>query len=275
LERGGLPASEELAKTFSIDNEPDVLDSNDVFTDEELDAAREEMESNDEINDSEAAFKQEYGCHFNKAVTGSYYAKKLTQARKDDRITNVPYESKKPVMTAWDLGVGDDMAIWFAQRVNSEIRVLDYYANSGEGLPFYFNVCRQKPYSYGTHMAPWDIEIRELSSGRTRKEIAKDHGFIFQTIQKHKIEDRIEAVRSILPQCYFDEKKCREGLQSLQEYQKKKDINENFKDKPKDNWASHGADAFGYLAMGVDRAAESNNWSEKKTRTADSDFAVF
>lgn len=270
-----FPASQELANEFNIDGEPDILEPTTIFSQEELDMLFEEMKEDDDMSDPEAAFKQEYGCQFNSAVAGAYYAKKLSQARKEDRIDRVPYEERIPVITAWDLGVGDEMAIWFVQRAGREIRVLDYYENAGEGLPFYFDVCRQKPYSYGTHLAPWDIEVTELSSGKTRKEIAESHGFIFQTVSKHKVDDRIQAVRSILPRCYFDSKKCQKGLKALEEYRKEFDEDLGvFKEKPLHNWASNGADAFGYLAMGIHKASRDDAWEDHE-KTASTDFGVF
>lgn len=271
-----FPASEELKKEFSMEEDPDLIEATDVFTQDELDTAREEMENNTDLSDTDAAFKQEYGCHFNSAIRGAYYSKQINQARKDERITSVPYESKLPVTTAWDLGVGDEMAIWFAQFAGKEIRLIDYFENSGEGLPFYFDVCKQKPYSYDSHLAPWDIEVRELSSGRTRKAIAKDHGFIFQTVEKHDIEDRIEAARSIISRCWFDRDNCSRGLQALEEY--RKEYNEKlqkFKDKPLHNWASNGADAFGYLAMGMRKVNADSDFDQGQTMEADTGFEVF
>lgn len=272
-----FPASEELAKEFSIKNEPDILEATKVFSQQQLDFIKEEMENDDDIEDTDAAFKQEYGCQFKQALSGTYYGKKINRARKQERITNVPYESKKPVITSWDLGVGDEMAIWFAQFIGKEIRLIDYYENNSEGLPFYFDYCRQKPYSYSDHLAPWDIEVRELSSGRTRKEIAKDHGFHFRVVEKHDIEDRIAAVRSILSQCWFDRENCKKGVKALEEYRKEFDEDtKTFKKKPLHNWASNGSDSFGYLAMGMNKVTSRNdNFEKSENYTADTGFEVF
>lgn len=275
-----MPASEKLAKEFRLDgeNEPDLIDSTNVFADEELDEIKEEMENDSEIANAEAVFNQEYGCKFKSNIIGSYYGKYMNRARTDSpqRITSVPYEKQKPVHTAWDLGIGDQMAIWFAQLVGKEIRFIDYYENSDMGLTEYFDICRQKPYSYQTHLAPFDIETRELTSGRSRKAIARDHGFNFTTVEKHSVEDRIAAVRSILSRCWFDRNKCRKGIKALEEYQKEYDEDKKrYKDKPKHNWASHGADAFGYFALGMDRIEHYNSMKDADTMNARSDFDVF
>ena len=49
----------------------------------------------------------------------------------------VPYDPSVGVTTAWDLGIGDSTAIFFAQWVGQEVRIIDYYENSGVGLDHY------------------------------------------------------------------------------------------------------------------------------------------
>ena len=100
-----------------------------VLPEEELKAARSQM-TDDE-------YAQEFECSFEASVRGAVYAKELAQARADERVRNVPYDPLLPVHTAWDLGVGDATAIWFAQQVGAELRVIDYYEASGEGLHHY------------------------------------------------------------------------------------------------------------------------------------------
>jgi phage terminase large subunit len=96
-------------------------------------------------------------------------------------------------MTAWDLGIGDSTAIWFYQVVGREVHIIDYYENSGEGLPHYISVLKQKGYIYGRHYAPHDIQVRELSSGKTRREVARGLGITFDIAPNVAIEDGIEA----------------------------------------------------------------------------------
>jgi phage terminase large subunit len=54
----------------------------------------------------------------------------------------------------------------------------------------------------------------------------------------------------LLPRCYFDEVKAKSGIEALMHY--KRDYNSRineFKATPVHDWASHGADAFRYLAV--------------------------
>lgn len=201
---------------------------------------------------TEDEYAQEFECSFEASVRGAVYAKELAQARAQGRICKVPYDPLLPVHTAWDLGVGDATAIWFAQLHGSERRLIDYYEASGEGLQHYAAALDKRGYKYGRHIAPPDVEVRELGSGRSRKEIAAGLGIRFDVVKGLRLEDGINAARMMLPTCYFDETKCQAGLEALQNY--RWDFNQRldeFKSTPVHDWASHGADAFRYLAVGL------------------------
>jgi hypothetical protein len=210
---------------------------------EELAAARKDM-TDDE-------YAQEYECSFEASVKGAIYASELSAARSAGRISAVPLDPILPVDTDWDLGVGDSTAIWFSQSLRSgEVRVIDYYEASGEGLPHYAQVLTQKGYTYGQHWAPHDIQVRELGSGRSRLETAASLGIKFQTCPNIPLEDGIHAARMLLPRCYFDERKCEKGLEALQHYRRDYNTRLNeFKPTPVHDWAEHGSSAFRYLAV--------------------------
>jgi len=162
-----------------------------------------------------------------------------------------------PVDTDWDLGIGDAMAIWFSQSLRSgEVRLVDYYEASGEGFPHYVQVLKTKGYVYGKHWAPHDIQVRELSSGKSRLDVAQSLGLRFeltpriQTEVGAEVEEGIHAVRMFLPKCWFDATRCKAGLEALTNY--RRDYNQRlneFKASPVHDWASHGADAFRGLAV--------------------------
>ncbi len=210
---------------------------------DELAAARRVMTSDE--------YAQEFECSFEAAVKGAIYAKELEQARSSGRVTRVPLDARLPVDTDWDLGVGDSTAIWFSQSLRSgEVRLVDYYEASGEGLPHYAQVLKDRGYTYGTHWAPFDIEVKELGSGRSRLETAASLGIKFRICPKLDIEDGIHAARMLFPSCWFDETKCKAGLEALQHYRRdyNQRINE-FKATPVHDWSSHAADAWRYLAV--------------------------
>jgi len=190
-------------------------------------------------------YAQELECSFDAAVIGSYYGSLLDEAQTGGRITSVPHDPAAETETWWDLGVGDSTAIWFVQRVGMEIRVIDFYEMTGEGLPHYAKVLKDKPYIYGRHVAPHDIGVREFSTGRSRLDIARDLGIRFDVAPRLPIDDGINAVRVTLPRCWFDATKCADGLEKLRLY--RKDYDERlkaFRDRPRHDFTSHAADAF-------------------------------
>lgn len=198
-----------------------------------------------------------HNCSFEAAVKGAIYGRELEAARADGRVTAVPYDPALPVDTDWDLGIGDAMAIWFSQSTRGgEVRLIDYHEASGEGFPYYVQVLRGKGYTYGQHWAPHDIQVRELSSGRSRLEVAAQQGIRFevtprlQSTEAGEVEEGIHAARMLFPRCWFDAVKCRAGLEALMHY--RRDYNERlgeFKATPVHDNASHGSDAFRGLAV--------------------------
>ncbi len=178
---------------------------------------------------------------YRKIHEGAYYRKELSKAEEDGRITSVPYEAHLPVHTTWDIGIGDATAIWFWQEIGDEIRFIDYYEASGEGLTHYAAVLQHKGYVYGRHTAPHDIEVREFTSGRSRIEAAQSLGIRFDIAPKLSVEDGINSVRLIFNKCWFDAKNCSEGLRALRNYRAEYDEKKlMIKVKPLHDWASHG-----------------------------------
>ncbi len=199
---------------------------------------------------SEEMIRQEFFCSFEAPLFGAYYAAEMLAAEKDGRIGGVPYDSHVPVETWWDLGIGDSTAIWFVQRVGKELHAIDYYEASGEPLAHYAHVIQDRGYVYGEHVFPHDVRARELISGKTREEALDSLGLTVSTVAIHRVEDRIEAVRSALAGAWFDAKKCERGIEALRQYRKEYDeAHKTFRTKPVHDWASHGADAFGIGVM--------------------------
>lgn len=225
-----------------------TVDDTHVINQEILDQEKAEMLAR---TGNDGLFMQEYYCSFDAPIEGAYYGTQLMQAEKEGRLSNVPYETSIVVDTYWDLGIDDSMTIWFCQTIGKEIRLIDYYENSGEGLAHYAKVLQDKRYVYGTHFAPHDIEVRELGTGKSRKETAKSLGIDFKIVPNLSIEDGIEAARNILSRCWFDKTKTQRGINALSSYHKEYDEkNKTWRSHPKHDWASHGADGFRYLAVG-------------------------
>lgn len=201
---------------------------------------------------SEAAIAQEIYCSFEAANEGAYYGKQMEQAERDGRVTKVPYQTGIAVDTWWDLGIGDSTSIWFSQRTGLETHLIDHYEASGEGLAHYAKVLQDKGYVYGTHWFPHDVEARELGTGKSRLDVLGGLGIRGRVAPKLAVEDGVEAVRNLLPNCWFDQDKCKYGLKALKSYHKDWDEKrQSFQSNPVHDWSSHAADAFRYGAITV------------------------
>ncbi len=228
-----------------------------ILDQEELDAAKGVM--------SKDLYDQEFECSFNAAITGSYYGNILEGLAKEGRIGDVPFDDNLDVETWWDLGLNDSTSIWFVQKHKGEIRLIDYYENSGFGLDHYIDVLNNKPYSedYSKHIAPHDIKVRELGNfGKSRLDSALELGIHFEVAPKVSVEDGIEAVRKNLQNCWFDKSRCGTAVEYLKAYQKRyDDKNQTFRNKPLHNYASHCADSFrtGIVGQGL----QTSDWSEE------------
>lgn len=183
---------------------------------------------------------------------GLYYCKQMTAVRAEKRVGFVPYDENLLVHCFWDLGYNDSTAIWFAQFYKKEIRLIDYIEGSGESLAHWIGVVKSKEYIYGKMVGPHDILVHEYSSGMTRQASARKLGMNFIPAQKTEIIPGIDAVRSIMNRCFFDEIRCEKGLKALDNYKKEWDErNACWRSHPLHNFASHGSDAFRVLATSL------------------------
>ena len=200
-------------------------------------------------------YLQEFECDFESAILGAYFGKEMRQLTDDGRILDIEYDPLFPVHTAWDLGYSDDTAIWFFQVVHGEIRCLDYHSSNGQPVAFYAGIIqsreKERGYVYGTHWLPHDARAKTLSSNRSVIEQLGDK-IPLKTIKiapNLKLQDGIQASRLALTRTWFDHK-CADGIECLRQYQRLYDEDsKSFRDKPKHDWTSHGADAFRYLAL--------------------------
>lgn len=230
-------------------------DGSPVVTEQQIESARK-------AGRPEAIIQQEFYNNADAPLLGAYYAEGMSRALQEKRICHVPYEPGLLVDTAWDLGMSDSTGIIFSQKVGSEIRLIDYYENSGEGLVHYKKVLQDKGYNYGTHVAPHDIAVREMTLGKSRWEVARSLGINFKVTYKHNVQDGIERVRNILHRCWFDQKKCDRLIEALRSYRKEEAPKKLgytgdgedavfFKDNPLHDWASTSADCMRMLAWNV------------------------
>ena len=229
-----------------------------VVDDTELKAAKNEM--------GEDKYRQEFECSFDAAVEGSYYGQMLNELEDKKHMQEIPKEDLSRTFTAWDLGMGDSTSIWVAQLVGSEVRLLDYYENHGVGLDHYVKWIKDNDYSKAEHILPHDVRVRELGTGKSRLEMLEDSGLQVKIAPRMGLDDGIQAVRRLLPRCWFNVPKVQNGLNCLRNYRRDYDEKRKiFFERPLHDWSSHGSDSFRYLALGLDEGH--STWSKPINQT--------
>lgn len=222
------------------------------------------------------------------STEGLFYAVQMAEARELGRICPVPHRPGYPVGSAWDFGVSDRTSIIFTQTIGRAIHIIDFYENSDRGLQYYVNYLHglSKPareggkgYAYGRHVIPHDGNQRQIGSdARTIADILEGYGLFCEVAPRTGLMEGIEATRSMLGSCFFDEgKEVGELIEHIESYRKQLDEknstdadNPVFKDAPVHDIHSHACDALRTLAMmhefpaaGSGKPITIDTWSEE------------
>lgn len=227
-----------------------------------LRASQTNLLPHSELEDAKASmsldqYEQEFECSFEAAILGAFYGKEMRVLTDAKRITTVEYDKMFPCHTAWDLGYSDDTAIWWYQVVYGELRILDYHSSNGHQVSYYTDLISSKEqefgYKYGYHYLPHDARAKTLASGG-KSIIEQISSKIplnkLKIVPSLSLQDGIQATRLALMRSWFDAEKCQDGIECLRQYQREYDEDKKvFRDKPKHDWTSHGADAFRMLAI--------------------------
>ena len=193
-----------------------------------------------------------FGSWDNPMIEGAVYKSEIDAAWKAGRVTEVKWDPRHPVHTYWDIGVADQTVVGFFQKVGTAWYMIDYYEDSGKGLGHYVQIVKAKPYFYGSHFAPHDMDHREWTSGQSRRATAEALGLYFTIVPKMSIEEGIDAVRMKFSLLWID-KSLDKFLDAIAAYRYEQDDKlGSFKPKPLHDWSSHAADMLRYWAVALD-----------------------
>lgn len=209
------------------------------------------------LNKKWNALKREYPTTpqeaFSAVSEGTYYGESIGLMEENGQIGVVPWDRALKVHTVWDLGVGKNMAVGFFQRdtATNFVKLIDFEEGEGsEALPEMAAKVLKKPYLYGRHFGPHDLEATEVGTGKTRVESAKEYGIKFTLVDNHTIEDGINAVSIWLDRLLVDKVLCKKWIKAMKAYEHEWDEKRGmYKDDPLHNWASHPADMSRYAAL--------------------------
>ena len=189
---------------------------------------------------------------FASAVEGAYWAKDINKARAERRIGITPRDPLIGVRAYFDIGFRDSTTIWVVQFVGALILVIDYYEVQRQPLGAHLDWLRENGYGNATIILPHDGARADVVTGKRYEDHISEAGFEVETIPnqgKGAAMKRVEAARKIWNRVCIDEENCSGGIESLQFYHERWDEKRDIGLGPEHDWSSHGADAFGLMAI--------------------------
>lgn len=243
-----------------------TVDDTRAIAPEVIETERRELRAERGEKEARAIIDQEYYCSFDAAIPGAYYAEHMHDLERQGRIGDYPWIEGKPVVTAWDIGFGDSTAIWFAQWTGTRWRIIDYVEGSGVGPDFFVGKLAQRPYQYEPAILPHDAGHGSAQTGTSYSQILAKMGVRNRVLPNVASKlPGIQAVRTMLRDVEFcanprpemgedadgARMRMQRGLDCLRSYRRVwSEKNQSYADAPHHDWASNGADAFRYLAVG-------------------------
>lgn len=200
------------------------------------------------------------------AVSGAIYANEVAKLNEDGRVRAVPYDPMLKVHTVWDLGWNDAMVIIFVQRTASEIRIIDYLEDSHRTLDWYVSELGKRPYNYGTDWLPHDGTHKDFKTGKSAQDVLEAMGRRVEITPNVQVEDGIRTARMMFPRTYIDQETCSRLVQCLARYRRRPHQRTNEPMGPEHDEFSHGADAWRYVSLVVDRMSNAPTGNAIKRR---------
>lgn len=187
---------------------------------------------------------------------GAYYARQLTEARAEKRIGRLAADPLMRRYAVFDIGGtgarADATAIWIVQYIAHEILLLDYYEAVGQPLATHVEWLRDNGHGKALCVLPHDGAAHEKVVQTTYEGALKGADFDVIVIPNQgagAAKRRVEAARRLFPMMYFNEERCAGGIEAIGWYHEKIDEERGIGLGPAHDWSSHGADAFGLVAV--------------------------
>lgn len=220
------------------------------------------------LNKKWNALKREYPTTpqeaFDAVSEGTFYGETIGIMEQNGQVGTFPWDRALKVHTVWDLGVGKNMRVGFYQRdptINRTRRIDHLIGEGSDGLPELISKVKKKPYIYGRHFGPHDLEATDVGTGKTRIESAKALDFKFTLVPDQSLEDGINAVPLFLDHLDVNKETNKEWIRSMKNYGREWDEKRGmYKDEPLHNWASHDADETRYAALSEKKMTNEDQW---------------
>ena len=200
------------------------------------------------------------------AVEGAIFFRDVMTMQADGRIRPVPHDPLLPVHTVWDLGHADNTSIICVQVLGSEIRVIDYLEANNQPLSAYVKELAERSYRWGDDFIPHDGWHTLMQTGQSVADVLSALGRKPIRVPMQTLESGIKLAREVFPRVFIDERKGEKLVECLKRYRWAVPANGTDARRPLHDAASHGADAFRYLALSVPLMRNQSYESIKRSR---------
>ncbi|WP_370931890.1 PBSX family phage terminase large subunit [Bartonella sp. DGB1] len=218
-----------------------------------------EVLNNERLNDFNN--RPQYYAHiwegdFITVVDGAYFAQNIIKLKEEGRVAHIVQDPLLTLQAFWDIGgsgaKADHTAIWIAQFVGKEIRILDYYEAQGQPLETHIDWLKINKYQNALMVLPHDGATKDRVYDVSFQSVLEQAGFEVKVIPNQgagAARMRIEAARRLFSRMWFNEETTKAGLAALAWYHEKRDDVRGIGLGPDHDWSSHAADAFGLMCV--------------------------
>jgi phage terminase large subunit len=232
-----------------------------------------EQERQDCLRDDPDQYPHIWEGDYATVLAGAYFARSIADAKAQGRIGRVPADPLMAHRAFFDIGgtgaKADAVAIWIAQFVGREIRVLDYYEAVGQPLATHVAWMRERGYGKAEVFLPHDGSTNDKVYDVSYESALRAAGLSVVVVPNQgagAAAARIEAARRRFPSIWFNEATTTPGIEALGWYHEKRDEARNIGLGPEHDWSSHGADAFGLMCVAYEEPGKKP--SEKSVQDA-------
>jgi hypothetical protein len=215
---------------------------------------------------------------FEAPVEGAIYGDLLGRLRADGHISRFSYDSSLPCYCAWDLGFRDSTNIWWFQLVGNVVHVVKHVCLLGYTAGMAADVVVKAAMPVALHLLPHDACHHHASNTTFHVAEATYMGALLKCgLRNLRAVPRtvdiwlgINAVRSLLPRCYFDAVACASGISALETYH----VDGPETERPVHDASSNAADAFRMIAEAMNAGLISPHHAGRRPLAAPAGRAI-
>lgn len=230
-----------------------------LYTQQQVDAEEKQLAAQRGYEEAHAIIQQEYYCSFNASIPGAIYGQLLEDMERatPPRILKIPHNPGFAVQASCDLGAseGNDMAIWWSQRIGRETVFLDFDQAAGVGIDWMVDKLNQRKvdrkfnYHDTAVLLPHDAGHPQPSNEGAMsfaQKLRKHYGYTNSVnVVTPSLAWSITRCKQYLSQCVFDSEHCNKGLEMLRAYHRKWDPKRQvYGEYPVHDHSSNAADSF-------------------------------